>query len=158
MRRRFDGSICNLVDLMKVSVSLTLFFASAISVAADSVVVERNSPALNKDSLVEDIGIETIGGVLTPLLKSGCELPCALTQVFSTAEDNQDQITITLVRGKQKMVKQNVILGRYRITGIAPAPRGTPQIAVELKAFADNIHLSVRDSSNLSVLKIDAIE
>src|SRR5437868_14478923 len=69
--------------------------------------------------LAENIGIETLGGVLTPLLKSGCKLPCEFTQVFSTADDNQDQITVHLFQGTTAMVSGAKKLGAFRLSGIS---------------------------------------
>ena len=126
--------------------------------SADVVVVEEHSPAAQGSLLSENIGIETLGGVLTPILNSGCKIPCTLTKVFSTADDNQDQITITLVRGQQKMASQGVNLGKYRVSGIEPAPRGTPQIEVEFTASSGSILISARDISNISKIKLEAIE
>lgn len=122
------------------------------------VVVERKSPAAKGKVLSENIGIETLGGVLTPLLETGCSLPCTLSQIFSTAEDNQDQITITLVRGSSKMANEGVNLGRYQISGIAPAPRGTPQIKVVFGASKGNIWFAASDSDGKSKLIISKVK
>lgn len=122
------------------------------------VVVENDSPIVQGKTLAEDIGIETLGGVLTPLLKSGCSIPCTLSQVFSTAEDNQNQITITLIRGTSNMASEAVSLGKFKISGIAPAPRGVPQIKVVFGASKGNIWLSASDPTGESNIQISRVE
>lgn len=136
---------------------LVVFLVSCTS-SNITIVVEENFPVAQGNVLSENIGIETLGGVLTPLLKSGCKLPCEISQVFSTAEDNQDQILITLIRGSAKMANEGVNLGTYQITGIALAPRGVPQIEVTFKASGGNILLSVSDKENGSSLKMSKVE
>jgi molecular chaperone DnaK (HSP70) len=108
--------------------------------------------------LKEDIGIETLGGVFTPLLKAGCKLPCEITQVFSTADDNQDQITIFLFQGTSAMVSGAKKLGVVRVSGIYPAPRGMPQIAVSFIADAEQVVLRAVDKQNKSRLKWTSID
>src|SRR5687767_13117866 len=82
----------------------------------NAVVLERNSPAVgNGGSLVEDVGLETIGGVFTPLLKSGCATPCRVSEIFSTAQDSQSKIQISLFRGGAKLVSDNHPLGMCHI-------------------------------------------
>ncbi|WP_404437773.1 Hsp70 family protein [Stutzerimonas chloritidismutans] len=137
---------------------LFAFVIAASYCSAESVVVEDNSPAVQGSLLNENVGIETLGGVLTPILNSRCKIPCRLTQVFSTAEDNQDQITIYLARGQQKMASQSTRLGRYRISGIAPAPRGTPQIEVEFAVINGQILLSAKDIEKISEIKLEKLK
>jgi molecular chaperone DnaK len=85
-------------------------------------------------------------------------LPCKLSQIFSTAEDNQNQITITLVRGLPEASKDGVKLGRYKIIGIEPAQKGTPQIKVVFGASKGQIWLSVSDAAGQSDIRITRIE
>ena len=108
-------------------------------VDAATIIVEKDSPVAQGKSLKENVGIETLGGVLTPLLKTGSKLPCELSQVFSTAEKNQNQIAIILIRGSQSLAKDGVNLGTYQITGISPAPHGVPQIQAVFKVSEGSI-------------------
>ena len=91
--------------------------------------------------LVEAVGIETLGGVFTPLLQKGCELPCELTQVFSTADDRQREIVIKLFRGNGNRVSEVHSLGNYRVSGFRDAPRGEVQIQVRFVATQSGIEL-----------------
>ena len=137
---------------------LLVFLLTSCSKLNAEFVVEKDSPIAKGESLSENIGIETLGGVLTPILESGCSLPCELSQTFSTAEDNQDQITITLIRGLSKMAKDGVNLGKYKILGIAPAQRGEPQIKVIFGASNGRIWLSASDVNLRSKIQIAKVE
>ena len=139
-----------------IQIPIVLVSLLSIPAFAESIIVEGNSPILNGGALSENIGLETLGGVLTPLLNVGCKLPCKISQVFSTAADNQKQITITLARGVHKKVSSGTNLGKYRIYGIAPAPRGVPQIEVKIEAANGNIVLSASDkNSKIRLEKVD---
>jgi len=96
---------------------------------------------------VESIGIETLGGLFTPLLEAGCSIPCEVTNTFSTAADNQSEISIALVRGTNELAAQNHDLGRFVVKGIPPAPRGEPQVEIAVRAAGGTISLAVRDLS-----------
>lgn len=137
---------------------LTAFLLVSCFVSSAEIVVEQTSLIAQGESLSEDLGIETLGGVLTPILDAGCPLPCKRSQIFSTAEDNQDQITIALVRGSSKLAKEGVNLGRFKISGIAPAPRGEPQIEVVFGASNGRIWLDALDVSGRSKLQITKVE
>ena len=117
-------------------------------------IVESNSPAAQGILLKESIGIETLGGVFTPLLNSGCNLPCEITQIFSTAEDNQNQIKLILYRGTKKLSSKNKLLGNLKITGIKPASRGKPKIQVKFRATNGKIIIAVKDLDGTSKLKL----
>jgi len=132
---------------------LALLLASCAA-SESEIIVEKGSPVVQGKLLTENIGIETFGGILTPLLVSGCKLPCELSQIFSTAEDNQNQITISLVRGSSQLASEGVNLGRYKVSGIAAAPRGTPKIKVLFKASGGNIWLSAADTEGKSNIKL----
>ena len=140
------------------SIIFLVILLASCSSSTVTVVVEENSPVTQGSELLENIGIETLGGVFTPLLQSGCNLPCEISQVFSTAEDNQSQITITIVRGSEKMANKGKYLGKYQISGISPAPLGVPQIEVIFQASGGNILLSVKDKERMSNLKLVKVE
>lgn len=104
-----------------------------------------------KDVLLLDVnpltlGIETLGGVLTPIVERNTTIPTRKTQVFSTAADNQPAVTITVLQGERKMAKDNKEIGRFDLTDIPPAPRGMPQIEVAFDIDANGIlHVSAKD-------------
>ncbi|MCH8242108.1 MAG: Hsp70 family protein, partial [Planctomycetes bacterium] len=76
------------------------------------------------------LGVETLGGVLTPLIEANTTIPTSKTETFSTAADSQTEVTIHVLQGNRPMAIDNRTLGRFNLTGIAPAPRGLPQIDV----------------------------
>lgn len=104
-----------------------------------------------KDVLLLDVipltlGIETLGGVLTPLVERNTTIPTQKKQVFSTASDNQPAVTIVVLQGERPMAKDNKEIGRFDLTDIPPAPRGSPQIEVAFDIDADGIlHVSAKD-------------
>ncbi|MDE6011835.1 MAG: molecular chaperone DnaK [Prevotella sp.] len=85
------------------------------------------------------LGIETLGGVMTKLIEANTTIPCKQSQVFSTAADNQTEVTIHVLQGERPMAAQNKSLGQFNLTGIAPARRGTPQIEVTFDIDANGI-------------------
>ena len=111
------------------------------------VVIEANSPVLRQAQVTESIGLETLGGVFTPILQAGCSLPCEVTNTFSTAENKQSEIKISLFRGSGRQVSENHSLGSFAILGIPPLPRGKPIIAVTLRASGTDIILIAKDSA-----------
>ncbi len=101
-----------------------------------------------KDVLLLDVtpltlGIETLGGVRTPLIERNMTIPTAKTQIFSTAADNQDSVEIHVLQGEREMAADNKTLGRFILSGIPPSPRGIPQIEVSFDIDANGI-LNVR--------------
>ena len=93
-----------------------------------------------------NLGIETLGGVMTTLIEANTTIPCDKEEVFSTAADNQTEVTINLLQGNRPMANQNKSIGRFNLTGILPAKRGIPQIAVKISINANGIiEVSAKD-------------
>ena len=94
------------------------------------------------------LGIETLGGVFTKLIERNTTVPTKKSQVFSTAEDNQNAVTIRVFQGEREMAADNKLLGQFDLVGIPPAPRGTPQIEVTFDIDANGIvNVSAKDKS-----------
>jgi molecular chaperone DnaK len=106
-----------------------------------------------KDVLLLDVtpltlGIETMGGVATPLIEKNTTIPTKKSQIFSTADDNQNAVTIHVVQGERKQAAQNKSLGRFDLADIPPAPRGVPQIEVTFDLDANGIlNVSAKDKA-----------
>ena len=106
-----------------------------------------------KDVLLLDVtplslGIETMGGVMSALIEKNTTIPTRKSQVFSTAEDNQPAVTIHVLQGERKQAAQNKSLGRFDLSDIPPAPRGTPQIEVSFDLDANGIlNVSAKDKA-----------
>ena len=115
------------------------------------------------------LGIETMGGVMTKIIERNTTIPTKKSQIFSTAADGQTQVEIHVLQGEREFVKDNKTLGRFVLDGIAPAPRGIPQIEVSFDIDANGIvnvsaidkgtnreqHITITASSNLSEDEID---
>jgi len=113
-----------------------------------------------KDVLLLDVtplslGIETLGGVSTKLIDKNTTIPTKKSQVFSTAEDNQPAVSIRVLQGEREMASDNKILGNFELVGIAPAPRGIPQIEVTFDIDANGIvNVSAKDKGTGKEQKI----
>lgn len=113
-----------------------------------------------KDVLLLDVtplslGIETMGGIMTPLINKNTTIPTKHSQVFSTAEDNQSAVTIHILQGERKRSIDNKSLGQFNLDGIEPAPRGTAQIEVTFDIDSDGIlHVSAKDKKTGKEQKI----
>jgi molecular chaperone DnaK len=101
------------------------------------------------------LGIETLGGVMTPLIERNTTIPTKKSEVFSTAEDNQTTVEIHVLQGERKMAVDNKTIGKFQLTGIPPAPRGMPQIEVAFDIDANGIlHVSAKDNATGKEQKI----
>jgi molecular chaperone DnaK len=93
-----------------------------------------------------NLGIETLGGVMTTLIPSNTTIPTKKEQVFSTASDNQTEVEIKVLQGDRPMASDNKLLGRFNLIGIPPAPKGIPQIEVGFDIDANGIvNVTARD-------------
>ncbi|MGC8834779.1 MAG: molecular chaperone DnaK [Armatimonadota bacterium] len=101
------------------------------------------------------LGIETLGGVMTPLIERNTTIPTRKTEVFTTAEDGQTTVEIHVLQGERPMAAENKTLGRFQLTGIPPAPRGVPRIEVTFDIDANGIlNVSARDAATGNEQKI----
>jgi len=113
-----------------------------------------------KDVLLLDVtplslGVETLGGVMTKLIERNSTIPTRKTEVFSTAEDNQSAVDIHVLQGERELARDNRTLGQFRLEGIAPAPRGLPQVEVTFDIDANGIlNVTAKDMATAKEQKI----
>jgi molecular chaperone DnaK len=113
-----------------------------------------------KDMLLLDVtplslGVETMGGVMTTLVKRNTTIPHRKAEIFSTAEDSQSAVTIKVLQGEREMARDNKQLGQFNLEGIPPAPRGVPQVEVTFDIDANGIlHVSAKDKATGKEQKI----
>ncbi len=137
----------------------TVLVALTCTASHAQVVVEAGSPAIGTDGrLTENVGIETLGGVFTALLPTGCAIPCSTVQTFSTADDNQAGIKLFIYRGKARMVAQARRLGSFEIIGIPLAPRGKPSVRVTISIENGNIVMEAVDALSGKRLEIKLLD
>jgi molecular chaperone DnaK len=121
----------------------------ALGAAIQGAVLQGDvSDVLLLDVTPLSLGIETLGGVMTKLIQKNTTIPTHQSQVFSTAEDNQPAVTVHVLQGEREMAADNKTLGRFELTGIAPAPRGVPQVEVTFDIDANGIvEVSAKDKA-----------
>lgn len=134
-----------------------------------SVLTGETTDILLLDTTPLNLGIETVGGVLTTLIEKNTTIPVEKSEIFSTASDNQSGVTVVVFQGNRPMARDNKLLGQFNLDNIPPAPRGVPQIEVKFSIDASNIltvtakdlgtgkdaHITISSSSGLSKEEIE---
>ena len=121
----------------------------------DLTIVESNIQIVDANSqTTEGVGLETLGGVFTPLITKGTNVPFEVSEIFSTAVDNQDQILISIYRGNAARVTDAKFLGQYQLVQIPPAGRGVPQIRVTFGVTSDSIWITALNETTQAPAKL----
>jgi molecular chaperone DnaK len=132
----------------------------ALGAAVQAAVIKGEvSDVLLLDVTPLSLGVETMGGVMTKIIERNTTIPARRTEVFSTAEDEQTAVDIVVLQGERERAADNRVLGRFRLEGIRPAPRGEPQVEVTFEIDANGIlHVSARDKDTGAEQKITISE
>jgi len=132
----------------------------ALGAAVQAAIIKGEvSDVLLLDVTPLSLGVETLGGVMTKVIERNTTIPARRTEVFSTAEDEQSSVDVVVLQGERERAADNRVLGRFRLEGIRPAPRGTPQIEVTTEIDANGIlHVSARDQDTGSEQRITISE
>ena len=134
-------------DKLIKSLNLDLAVAEGAAIQAN-IMMGGDSELLLLDVVPLSVGIETLGGVMTKLIDANTTIPTRKSQVFSTAADNQPEVEIHVLQGERPMANDCKTLGRFHLDGIAPAPRGIPQIEVTFEVDANGImNVSAKDKA-----------
>jgi molecular chaperone DnaK len=132
----------------------------ALGAATQAAIIKGEvSDVLLLDVTPLSLGVETLGGLMTKVIERNTTIPARRTEVFSTAEDDQSSVDIVVLQGERERAADNRVLGRFRLEGIRPAPRGMPQIEVTFEIDANGIlHVSARDKDTGAEQKITISE
>ncbi len=118
------------LKLIPATIGLSILACGRAQSPPDIVIGPISGLVGSGHTLSRNLGLETLGGVFTPLLNAGCATPCSRTETFSTAADGQEQITLTVHTGTATLARDTSFVGRFQVFGIPAAPRGKPRVAI----------------------------